>query len=94
MAITQMKELAGFNTGAGSGNSITPRYWHQDIAFLIDQESTEELIEKNVIFQGEEQTVLVGLDNPAAEDFVLLPCPPYLKPGGGGIELGTDPFPG
>lgn len=79
MAFTRIRELDGFNTGAGGGMSGSPQFWQEDIAVLVNQPDTDQLLERNIIFQGLQLTGLVGKRNAHLDDnaMVVLQCPPY-----------------
>ena len=81
MAFTRIQQLDGFDTGSGGGINNNPQFWYEDIALLVNEPSTNQLLEKNIIFQGLELTALVGKEGAGQDEeaMVVLQCPPYIE---------------
>lgn len=82
MAFTRVQELDQFDAGNGGSDDGSPKYWHEDILLLINEENPQTIVERNVIFQGNELTALMSghTTHLTMQNMIVVKCPPYFKP--------------
>lgn len=81
MAFTRIRELDALDAGDGGTNDGSPQYWHEDIIFLINEENPTSIIERNIVFHGQNMTGLTSdsTTNNDPNNIVIVKCPPFFK---------------